>query len=461
MLSGQENPKVVAGWMELDYFRRPRRRRRIYLWAITGAIVLGGLFVAMSLVPPSRSIYHAGSLSTAHAMFETSCEQCHVTPFQTARRLWTADDRVRSVPQEACLRCHDGAVHHEDEVGTCVTCHKEHRGRIALAQVPDKQCTPCHANLLTKAGQPKVQARSIRAFHTDHPDFTPQANPGTIRFNHKMHLNLPEEQARGFAPAFGHLKQQGCAFCHETKRARDDGLLEVDLEQRYPSPLNYDRHCSSCHPLSIGLPGQGPDAALQAAVVEFAAKPVLHPRKGETAQAIRDAVRGRLLELVARHPDLADAKPAARSVSRLPDRQGVLPITPSEEAWAEQQLHAVERELFDGAAGCRYCHQEATQPRARPGGLPQYAPPGIPTRWFGHSRFHHASHRMLQCIECHAMQQSERPSDVRMPTIATCRSCHGPGGGARSDCVECHTYHDRTRDRGLMGNMTINDLDEW
>ena len=44
-----------------------------------------------------------------------------------------------------------------------------------------------------------------------------------------------------------------------------------------------------------------------------------------------------------------------------------------------------------------------------------------------------------------------------MPTIDTCRQCHNRMTAAvRSDCLECHIYHDRgAESRGLRGRRTI------
>ena len=69
-----------------------------------------------------------------------------------------------------------------------------------------------------------------------------------------------------------------------------------------------------------------------------------------------------------------------------------------------------------------------------------------PDRWLVHGRFHHEKHRTLACVECHEAATSSKTSDVLLPTIATCRKCHGTsvatiGSSIAADCVVCHNYH--------------------
>ena len=77
--------------------------------------------------------------------------------------------------------------------------------------------------------------------------------------------------------------------------------------------------------------------------------------------------------------------------------------------------------------------------------------PMVPDRWFRHAQFDHKSHRAIACAECHRAATSIQTADILLPSIATCRSCHGSGavsGRVRADCVLCHTYHDEGHDTG-------------
>src|SRR4051794_8366580 len=110
-------PKSLADWLQLDYFRRRGRLRR---WR--GPLGLGvgigcaALVLAMSFWPGGRRAFQAAPVSNAHAMFNDHCAACHSTTFRTAARLVRGDE-VRSVTDAACLRCHDGPIHHPRQIG--------------------------------------------------------------------------------------------------------------------------------------------------------------------------------------------------------------------------------------------------------------------------------------------------------------------------------------------------------
>jgi predicted CXXCH cytochrome family protein len=87
------------------------------------------------------------------------------------------------------------------------------------------------------------------------------------------------------------------------------------------------------------------------------------------------------------------------------------------------------------------------------------APTAIPTRWLPHSVFDHGTHRTLTCTECHSKAaKSTDTVDVLMPEVKVCRACHSAAGGARTSCVECHLYHDKSQERDPNGLLTIRRL---
>jgi transcription elongation factor Elf1 len=65
-------------------------------------------------------------------------------------------------------------------------------------------------------------------------------------------------------------------------------------------------------------------------------------------------------------------------------------------------------------------------------------------QWMPHAKFDHDAHRGFACVGCHEKSLgSTETSDVLLPGIATCKTCHAPGPEhAESRCFECHTYHD-------------------
>jgi hypothetical protein len=156
---------------------------------------------------------------------------------------------------------------------------------------------------------------------------------------------------------------------------------------------------------------------------------------------VRAELRERLLDFARSHPQVLGAAPTEPRPPPLPGRRRLVPETPAERDWAAAQLQHVERTLFDGAGGCRFCHQETTAPAARPDGLPVIPKAQVPTRWLTHARFRHQSHRMKNCIDCHPAVSSHSASDVLIPSVRNCAGCHHPGSGTRSDCIGCHDYH--------------------
>jgi hypothetical protein len=77
-----------------------------------------------------------------------------------------------------------------------------------------------------------------------------------------------------------------------------------------------------------------------------------------------------------------------------------------------------------------------------------------------HANFDHSQHGLVDCASCHAAATtSQQSSDVLLPGIATCRSCHHSGAeAAESRCFECHTYHDPSQRKSAHSNFSMADL---
>jgi len=472
MPSPLRSPKNLAQWFELDYFRRRRLFRGLSKPLTWGALLAACIGVGWTFLPGKHMVYQAGPLSTAHAMFNQDCAKCHTEAFPALNRLWTSDAAVRSVPDQACQQCHAGPRHHECVAQrNCASCHHEHRGQTALARVTDNHCTSCHADLKCDNGaSTNFDAHITRFAEGRHPEFRlwrqdKPTDPGTLRFNHKVHLQglldidraqlkLQREKLReaGATPCDAELPvkqiQLECNSCHQ-----------VEPAGRAMLPISFERHCKECHPLSVQLVGdwKGP---LRDRACAFSNRPAPHPATGETAEAVRATLRERLTHFILSPPNkpfLSGAKPA-QPERPLPGWSRVESVPPQEFAWVNRQLEQLERVLFDGGGGCRHCHQEKTTPEKGPGGLPVYRLPGllgVDKPWYEHSVFKHDSHKMLVCTECHDARASITASDVLLPRIEKCQQCHKERGGARSDCVECHVYHDPKLKRQFQGSQTI------
>jgi len=444
MPSSFRDPKTLADWIQLDYFRKPGR-----VWRIRNVLTWSIFVACLALVgatwwPRARFIYESRPVSSAHAMFNDNCSVCHVESFRPVTRLLRVDPSVRSVADETCRTCHDGPPHHGQDPH-CSTCHQEHRGRPVLARVPDSQCTACHADLNAVGGSPNGFLANINGFTSNHPAWQ-RSDPGTVRFNHKVHLHLTPESVRGFNNPLVALKdqEQRCHYCHKL----DD---KPDATGRYMKPINYDQHCSQCHALSVGIAGSWEAQEVRVASERFAREPAPH----KDPMTVRAVLRERYTRFVQANAAVLGSRESAEPPRWIAGRPGAQAVTDKEWLWANSQLHTAERMVFDGANGCGYCH---TLEAARgPGALPRYLTSRITQVWFPHSRFSHERHRMLRCTECHReAPTSSNTKDVLLPAIETCRQCHNSQVGARTDCAECHRYHDRAREV-LRGQRTISD----
>ena len=181
--------KKLAQRINLNYFKTlhgiPRWRR-----ILSGGFVIVGLgWLGWHAAAGSPKPYNAGPLSHSHALLAQKCDACHVAQ---------ASYQHNSTDQ-ACLGCHDGPVHEASQTFTpaCSNCHVEHQGTLRMASTTDRACTQCHANLTTTHGASKFVS-NISGFNSSHPEFAAlrqgASDPGTIKFNHKVHL---KEDLRG------------------------------------------------------------------------------------------------------------------------------------------------------------------------------------------------------------------------------------------------------------------------
>ncbi|GIW80158.1 MAG: hypothetical protein KatS3mg105_1965 [Gemmatales bacterium] len=437
------DPKSLPEWLELDYYQRPRKLRRMKRLALWLVALLSGAGLAYAFLPENREVFEAGPVSQAHSMFHSQCEVCHVKPFLPVRRLLPNLQPLPSAMDQACLSCHDGAVHHAKqsfEPG-CATCHQEHRGNDQLARVSDDHCTRCHANLKRdglKAGA-TTDFLDVRAFvFGQHPEFKiwrsqEPADPGTIRFNHKLHL-----APSGVLGSDGKKHVLDCQNCHR-----------LDAQRQYMQPVQYEQDCASCHPLTVPIVGNWQDQAIAEAKRKFELTPVPHT----DPLLVRSALRQRFSEFVRQWRGVLGT-PVRQLPRPLPGHLPPTEIVEAEGQWIDRQMQKAEQFLFTGVTGCRYCHQVTGFDKAD---LPLIAPANITTPWLKHSRFSHDSHRMLQCGECHPTSESSQTRDLSLPRIQDCMTCHNETVQARTDCVECHRYHDRTRER-TVGTKRIEEV---
>ena len=492
-------PKVRERLDLLWFKRKGLARSWLGRLCLLGVLLAAGLSVFWTL-RGDRRVYWARPVSSAHQMFAEDCAACHRQQGTPLLRLLSVDDRLPSVTDADCRRCHAQTTrdHHSRQstvvVRSCVDCHREHGGHAKLVNLSDANCTQCHAKLQTTDGQhrftPEVMsfeehpqfkvwrgddaavAAKMRSDHAVDPGShqllqiaaaleASEAAPARwtdktpLRFNHRLHL---AEQGVLVPPSESSdalRRVLNCYDCHQP-----------DSSGAYMVPINYEQHCATCHKLEfsgkIALPG----------------RPLPH----QNVEIVEGMLRERLLNFAERHPEEL-TEPLGESPSRLPQRSDKPePSTQAKWDFVETELGAARQEVFQNAKqGCRLCHQLAKRVDATSAKQSEWevVPPRIPDRWFPHSRFDHRRHREISCERCHDPQFEQREdrghkdergqysalnsaqtSDLLLPRVETCQQCHGSktessihASGAKSDCVLCHHYHGTDRADEPKGRM--------
>ena len=424
-------------------------------------------------------VYSSGRLSEPHAIFETQCAACHVQ---------TAGSYSAKAENSACLACHDGPVHHAEQTKTlnCAECHVEHRGKINLAAASNQSCASCHSDLHANGGAGHY-ASNIRSFEDGHPQFAALKESardlGTIKLNHVLHMKPIRRSATG--PNV----QLECSDCHRTATAamksawiyadakyvaqsvtytdKDEfkAVHSSGLAPRNPStgrelmaPVKFATACASCHLLTFdkrfdeGVPHDKPEVVHTFLLKKFSDYITAHPA------------------------ELHEMQDPARELTGKPLPPRMRTLTAAQ--WIQEKV-AVAEELLSHKT-CAQCHQMNRQDlpdtkiarwsesaNAKSSALSSsrvvaiqigdIAPANTTLRWLPHSKFDHAAHTGFTCTSCHEKAlSSAESSDILIPGIATCKTCHAPGPNhAESRCFECHTYHDWAQRKEVKPTFTL------
>lgn len=428
--------------------------KRAMSWALAGAILLMLLMVPVAshlARTPAKpdptgktpgvvlmdSAWTSGELSLKHHSLENNCESCHVNAFE-------------SVQDETCLSCHKDTGDHapmgrlamgmpalstgdaiqwtigeslgkEGPLG-CVSCHSEHEGPVRTASGNEAFCSNCHDSLDTRLTD--TQLANAHDFGKAHPQFRPlyfasfgaakpvRAAPGTVpversglKFPHDVHMN-----ARGGAARMAvSLKQYGkpleCADCHVLTADRIS-FKEVNMEQS----------CEACHSLVSGRIAGGGFTKLRHGDLKHLA---------EDLAKISTGPRPALAPGRQRPGQLGSASPYRADFGR-PVRAYI----------------GISNALSTGGV-CTECHL----PTTGPSGQADLMPVNFPDRFLSSGYFNHEAHKKQECTDCHAATTSKAASDLLMPDLKSCRTCHLGASAVKtkkivpSDCAMCHAYH--------------------
>ncbi|MDQ2947525.1 MAG: hypothetical protein M3Y27_16590 [Acidobacteriota bacterium] len=442
MAGRTRNTKKLAQRIDRDYFKRvfPLTHWRRVLSIVLTAV--GLLWLGWHGFARNNDAFTSGPIKSSHAAFGNNCAACHSVNAVFGRK----------VTDQSCKACHDGPVHHAQQTFTprCADCHIEHQGSLELSRTGDASCTQCHANLKSKNGTLKFAA-SIRSFGDGHPEFAAkrpgQNDLGTLRFNHALHLK------KAIRSPGGNVELK-CSDCHRPIGTREpwpygkvgepgaDGpppetVLPRHVTQRaYMATINYQEHCSACHPIEVAL---GYDHSVSG---------ILPHKKPET---VRDFAVQRFTQYIAAHPiELHAPSP----LPRLPTRP-VPPPPRNAGEWVGQRMAEAEQLLWTKT--CKECHSM----NYSAGPLPVVAKAAVTRRWFKDAHFDHQFHQMLTCESCHSKAKtSSATSDILLPGIQVCQECHTPGRqvAAEARCFECHEYHDWSKEKPVTGKYGVGQL---
>jgi hypothetical protein len=456
--------KKLAQRIDLNYFKRATPLKRAKLWLSILLPVLAIVWISWYGFHKDARVYSSGRMSAPHAILEKQCAACHVQK---------ASVFSAKVQNQACLSCHDGPIHHVNQASTpdCATCHTEHRGRINIAAASEKSCTECHANLRT-TGAPTIYSQHILNLADGHPEFAVirenRRDPSTIKLNHALHM---KPIRRG---PTGPIVQLNCADCHRpaaakvswayadanyatgstTSEALNTNVSTGDVLAAHnpPSgrelmaPVTFANACASCHLLSFdkrfseGVPHDKPEVIHVFLKKKFQDYAAAHPSELRSA----------------RDPDRdITGKPLAPRLQNLTAAQwvGVRTADAEELLWRKTCLQCHQLS-FNRNSELPRVHRAAA---ANEDVLPLIAKANVTTRWMPHAKFNHEAHGGFTCVSCHekALRSSES-SDVLLPGIKACQTCHAPGPDhAESRCFECHTYHDWSKRKEITPTFSF------
>jgi hypothetical protein len=455
--------KKLAQRIDLNYFKRATPLKRAKLLLSAGLPMLVVVWIAWLAVARDSHAYSSGRLSEAHAVLESQCEACHVR---------TAGVFSAKASDGTCLSCHDGPLHHASRQARleCAECHVEHRGNVNIKMGKSESCAQCHSDLKTP-GSRRFAAR-ITNFQTGHPEFAAlregARDPGTIRVNHALHLKPIRSSPNG--PNV----QLGCGDCHRTEAEQTASLASASgsglsswkyADAKYVAALPaYSANDETLRLSAAVLPTYGPGSgrALMAPVKFATACAGCHSlafdkRFGDGVPHDKpEVVHAFLLkkfgEYIAAHPgELREVRETQRDLTGKPLQAGVRIYTQGE--WISAKVADAEALLWRKT--CKQCHALTSGTGA--GTLPSITPARTTVRWMPHATFDHDAHRGFSCVSCHdkALRSTET-SDMLLPGIATCRTCHAPGPEhADARCAECHTYHDWSKRREVTPTFTL------
>ena len=295
-----------------------------------------------------------------------------------------------------------------------MNCHENLKAHIpdtALLDVKDWDRHPDFRPLiatLAEKGRPKFVSNAV----ADGPFDT------GLKFSHKQHLATAGDVARQAAQYGKPVAPDGrlsCAACHHP-----------DNEGRGFLPIEMVRDCSACHSLQIpGINGQTTSLP-----------------HGKPARVVET--------MVAYYKSGGDTNTTGITRMR-PGGSFQATTNILSDQMIAQKVRAVFMDDTVGPHPCYGCHMfTAADPNTL---VFKIVPVHLENRYLPRAGFDHSVPQHLAdangkplCLNCHMATKSDSLSNVVIPSITTCKACHGARNQmgqqvAASNCTECHGYH--------------------
>ena len=218
-------------------------------------------------------------------------------------------------------------------------------------------------------------------------------------------------------------------------------------------PVTMEQHCADCHELTFDpdtpdrvVPhGSPPD--LMRTLREYYAYQYLTKDKPKPEKSVRHTEA--TLDLQSMRPIRRPGrKSRPTSIVDLIVEQNNTNNTESgrgssnANAYIEARVANAAANLFEKQT-CTVCHEiTPTGDRAVPW---EVKPVHLNAHWMPLTVFSHSRHKNMQCADCHEATLSKSATDVIMPDIDGCRTCHGVEANKanllNSTCITCHDFH--------------------
>jgi len=392
------------------------------------------------------SLWSSGSLSSSHAGLGMDCQSCHTEAFV-------------AVPDSSCVACHDDVHDHADPKrlklakaplnwdgkisrkiadgfnrpeGRCVECHTEHEGAGPMEETKQQFCSSCHTDMDKRLTDTKIA--NAGDFGTAHPQFKPEVitangsppkrerisldqkpvEDSGLKFPHNVHLSKTNGVARmagRMGKQFGFGQALDCKDCHVKT---PDGVQF--------QPIDMEQSCAMCHSLGIEKIGDT----------------VRTLRHGDPKMVVAD-IRAFYR---AGGPYRVRTQQVMEGRKRPGDYARSQPYYAYFGSVNYSRADSAIRSVFSKGGACYDCHTVI----APPAGSDNWQVQKVyqTSRYMMKGWFDHAAHDTETCSSCHAAKQSGSASELLLPGIKTCRTCHGgeaSNADVPSSCAMCHSFH--------------------